>query len=250
MEHGLFRGAGIVNHDHHVRVSISQCGSLTRTGCGQTWVILEPINCGDDDGPTKLIIHVDRSIWVDIRKSKERLQLFNGTTAIEVDPVHLTVAFIRITPTVSDRSQDKTCLIERAERVFAGSSTSGNHAPSFYRLSYPHDTGTGGSFLESGPGQVLTSAEDGAGYDIKSYTLNGEEKFIEVKTTQGEKGTAFYLSSHETRFATDHADRFYLYRVFEFDHTTSAGKVFVHRGDLGRSFAVSPIQFKVSPAFD
>src|SRR5215467_424001 len=32
---------------------------------------------------------------------------------------------------------------------------------------------------------------DGAGYDIKSYTLGGEEKFIEVKTTRGDKRTAF-----------------------------------------------------------
>jgi len=159
MEHGLFRGAGIVNHDRHVRVSISQCGSLNRAGCGQPWVILEPINCGGDDGPTKLIIHVDRSIWVDIRKSKEWLQLFHGTATIEVDPVHLTVAFIRITATVSDRSQDKTCLLERAEPAFGGLSTSGHHAPSFYRLSDPHDTGTGGSVLESRPGQVLASAE-------------------------------------------------------------------------------------------
>ena len=110
---------------------------LKRAGCRQTWVILEPINSGGDDGPTKLIIHVDRSIWVDIRKSKERLQLFNGTTAIKVDPVHLTVPFIRITATVSDSSQHTTCLVEKAESAFGGSSTSGNHAPSFYRLSIP-----------------------------------------------------------------------------------------------------------------
>jgi len=115
-------------------------------------VILEPIDCGGDDGPTERIIHVDRSIWVDVRKSEERLQLFHGTTTIEVNSVHLTVAFIRITATVSNRSQDQTCLVERAEPAFGGSSTSGNHALSFYRLSYPHDTATDGSVLESRPG--------------------------------------------------------------------------------------------------
>jgi len=46
---------------------------------------------------------------------------------------------------------------------------------------------------------------DGAGYDIKSYTPEGEEKFIDVKTTQGDRSTAFYLSSNEVRFAADHA---------------------------------------------
>lgn len=91
---------------------------------------------------------------------------------------------------------------------------------------------------------------DGAGYDIKSYTLEGEEKFIEVKTTRGDKATAFYFSSNESRFAAEHANRYYLYRIFEFDQATSSGKVFVHNGDLQASFALVPIQFKVLPAFD
>ena len=91
---------------------------------------------------------------------------------------------------------------------------------------------------------------DGAGYDIKSYTVEGEEKFIEVKTTRGDKSTAFYLSSNEARFAADHADSYYLYRVFEFDQTTSSGKVFVHRGDLQASFSILPTQFKALPASD
>jgi hypothetical protein len=78
-------------------------GPSNWTGYGQIWVILEPFDCGGDDGPTKLIIYMDRSIRVDVWKPKERLQLFNGTAAIEVDSVHLTVAFIRITATVSDR---------------------------------------------------------------------------------------------------------------------------------------------------
>jgi len=91
---------------------------------------------------------------------------------------------------------------------------------------------------------------DGAGYDIKSYTVDGNEKFIEVKTTRGAKDTAFYLSSNEARFAADHADRYYLYRIFEFDLATSSGKVFVHVGDLQSSFSILPIQFKVSPAFE
>jgi hypothetical protein len=91
---------------------------------------------------------------------------------------------------------------------------------------------------------------DGAGYDIKSYTLEGEEKFIEVKTTRGDKSTAFYLSAAEARFAADHTGSYYLYRVFEFDQTSLSGKVFVHSGDLHMSFAILPIQFKVLPAFN
>ena len=91
---------------------------------------------------------------------------------------------------------------------------------------------------------------DGAAYDIKSYTLDGEEKFIEVKTTRGDKSAAFYLSSNEARFAADHTDSCYLYRVFEFDQTTSSGKVFVHHGDFQAGFSILPTQFRALPAFD
>jgi hypothetical protein len=91
---------------------------------------------------------------------------------------------------------------------------------------------------------------DGAGYDIKSYTPDGREKVIEVKTTCGDKATAFYLSSNEIRFAADHPDSYYLYRVFEFDQTTSSGKVFVHTGDLQSNFSILPVEFKALPAFD
>src|SRR5882724_6288283 len=38
-------------------------------------VVLEPIDCRSDDGATELFVHMDRTIWVDVRKSKRRLQL-------------------------------------------------------------------------------------------------------------------------------------------------------------------------------
>jgi hypothetical protein len=66
---------------------------------------------------------------------------------------------------------------------------------------------------------------DGAGYDIKSYTSNGEQKFIEVKTTRGGEHTPFYISSAEARFAAEHGCRYYLYRVFEFQRGHLLGKV-------------------------
>jgi len=65
---------------------------------------------------------------------------------------------------------------------------------------------------------------NGAGYDIKSFTPEGEEKFIEVKTTKGSAQTAFSVSSHEVRFTADHADRYYLYRVFDFDEACASAR--------------------------
>ena len=86
---------------------------------------------------------------------------------------------------------------------------------------------------------------DGAGYDIKSYTLNGEQTFIEVKTTRGGVQTPFYLSRLEAGFSREHADCYYLYRVFEFDEGASSGKYFVTQGDLSVNFRLEPLQYKV-----
>ena len=88
---------------------------------------------------------------------------------------------------------------------------------------------------------------DGAGYDIKSYTLNGEQTFIEVKTTRGGVQTPFYLSRLEAGFSGEHADSYYLYRVFEFNEDTSSGKYFVTKGDLSVHFCLEPLQYKVVP---
>jgi hypothetical protein len=88
---------------------------------------------------------------------------------------------------------------------------------------------------------------DGAGYDIKSYTSDGEQKFIEVKTTRGGPQTPFYVSSAEARFAAEHGHCYYLYRVFEYDEGTSSGKFFISKGDLRNNFSLEPLQFKVAP---
>jgi hypothetical protein len=89
---------------------------------------------------------------------------------------------------------------------------------------------------------------DGAGYDIKSYTLKGEQTFIEVKTTRGGVQTPFYLSRLEASFSREHADCYYLYRIFEFDEDASSGKYFVTKGDLSVNFHLEPLQYEAVPA--
>jgi hypothetical protein len=87
---------------------------------------------------------------------------------------------------------------------------------------------------------------DGAGYDIKSYTPEGEEKFIEVKTTRGDNRSGFYLSAAEIRFSDEHLDRYYLYRVFDFDPGTCSGKLFIQKGRITTAFSLEAVQFKAS----
>jgi hypothetical protein len=56
---------------------------------------------------------------------------------------------------------------------------------------------------------------DGAGYDIRSRKPNGEEIFIEVKTTTLGKDTPIFFSKTENDFSNDFKNAFNLYRVFD-----------------------------------
>lgn len=57
---------------------------------------------------------------------------------------------------------------------------------------------------------------DGAGYDIRSFALDGTETFIEVKTTNGAKRTPFYISDNELEFSREAANRYRLRRLYDF----------------------------------
>jgi len=90
---------------------------------------------------------------------------------------------------------------------------------------------------------------DGAGYDIKSFNDDGSPRFIEVKTTRGGADTDFFMSTNEVRFADQHRDSYYLYRLYNFDITTNSADCYVHEGALDDStFNKKPINFRVSLA--
>lgn len=56
---------------------------------------------------------------------------------------------------------------------------------------------------------------DGAGYDIHSYDREGNDRLIEVKTTQGARSTPFFVTRNELSLAHEHPDHFRLYRLYE-----------------------------------
>lgn len=60
---------------------------------------------------------------------------------------------------------------------------------------------------------------DGVGYDILSFTPDGEERLIEVKTTNGPATTDFFLSRTEREVALEKPDRWRLHRVHLFSTT-------------------------------
>lgn len=57
---------------------------------------------------------------------------------------------------------------------------------------------------------------DGAGFDILSFTVSGEERWLEVKTTNGPRTTPFWLSANQLRVSKKRADVFRLARLYDF----------------------------------
>jgi hypothetical protein len=63
---------------------------------------------------------------------------------------------------------------------------------------------------------VAAEDGDGAGYDIYSFDPRGQERLIEVKTTNGAARTPFFLSRNECELATERPKDWCIYRVHLF----------------------------------
>ena len=85
---------------------------------------------------------------------------------------------------------------------------------------------------------------DGAGYDIESFSPEGEIKYIEVKTTRGPAGSSFFISANEVEFARRHRGNYHLYRVYQYDDSTNAGSFYVGTGEVEHMFELTPTQFR------
>jgi hypothetical protein len=90
--------------------------------------------------------------------------------------------------------------------------------------------------------RISQTEGDGAGYDILSFTDAGEEMYIEVKATTLGKNSPFLLSINELQFSLEHAEQFYLYRIF---NLAQFPRLFILKGSL-KEFRLDPIQFRVS----
>ncbi len=85
---------------------------------------------------------------------------------------------------------------------------------------------------------------DGLGYDILSYDSEGNEKYIEVKTTVGGEKTSFYITANELMKSEEVKEQYFLYRVYDFDMKKKHGKLSVKNGSL-KEFCIMPQVYKV-----
>jgi len=89
------------------------------------------------------------------------------------------------------------------------------------------------------------SQEDGggAGYDIASFTAEGRERLIEVKTTNGWERTPFHISRNEIEVAQERRDDWHLFRLYDF---ARAPKAFELRPPLDAHVSLTATSFRAS----
>lgn len=66
---------------------------------------------------------------------------------------------------------------------------------------------------------------DGAGYDILSYSRNGDKRLLEVKTTNGPATTPFWISRNELEVSEENRNVYRIARLYHFSRTPEAYKL-------------------------
>lgn len=91
---------------------------------------------------------------------------------------------------------------------------------------------------------VSRDVGDGLGYDILSYDSQGNEIYIEVKTTLGNERESFYITANELLKSEKEKEKYFLYRVYGFDMKMQIGQISVKRGSL-KDLCIMPQVYKV-----
>jgi hypothetical protein len=84
---------------------------------------------------------------------------------------------------------------------------------------------------------VAAEDGDGAGYDIRSFEPDGQERLLEVKTTNGSARTPFFLSRNECNVATERPKNWRIYRVHCF---AKEPRIFTIAPPLDQSVSLRP----------
>jgi hypothetical protein len=88
--------------------------------------------------------------------------------------------------------------------------------------------------------RVSETRGDALGFDVLSFEISGEERFVEVKTTAYGSLTPFFVSKNEVAVSREANDSYHLYRAFDF---RCQPRLFMKRGALDQSFRLEPSQF-------
>ncbi len=84
---------------------------------------------------------------------------------------------------------------------------------------------------------------DGAGYDILSFSVRGDERWLEVKTTNGPKATPFWISENERRVSEARRDVYRLARLYDF---SKKPEMYCLRPPLTDHVHLTPTQYRAT----
>lgn len=85
---------------------------------------------------------------------------------------------------------------------------------------------------------------DGLGYDVLSFDDEGNEIYIEVKTTVGDLDNQFFISKNEYDFFNEHPNCL-IYRVYNYNLKNKTGKIKVIRNI--NAIITSSVSYKITP---
>ena len=82
---------------------------------------------------------------------------------------------------------------------------------------------------------------DGYGYDILSFSKDGAERWLEVKTTNGPQATPFWLTENERRVSEERPDVFRIARLYDFSREPAAYQI---RPPLAEHIRLIPASYR------
>jgi len=92
---------------------------------------------------------------------------------------------------------------------------------------------------------VSETKGDALGFDIHSYSQDGTERMIEVKTTSYGIYTPIFFSANELRQSIASTEKYWIYRIF---NVRSKPKLYVKNGSFLNHFALEPVTYLGRPA--
>lgn len=97
---------------------------------------------------------------------------------------------------------------------------------------------------------VSRTQGDGLGYDIVSYTPEGQEVYIEVKTTKQNRVDDFYITPNEIEASKKYGDRYKIYRLYALKMAEGSTNLKIYSGPFNENgdslFKLEPVSYRVS----
>lgn len=88
---------------------------------------------------------------------------------------------------------------------------------------------------------------DDEGYDILSFDIEANEKWIEVKTTTGHANRRFHISENQLSTSEREPGKYWLYRLYHFQTGTKSANYYQMHGALRLQLELSPTEYLALP---